>query len=68
MSKYAGYILVPMLILSFGLGILTQIYWIAAILVPVAWPGMYELAERAIAPRIGHATFRGRRKRSWRDR
>lgn len=55
---------VGLLLLSFGVGILTELYWISAIVVPVGLPVMRGLARRAIVPRIGHATFRGRRKRS----
>ncbi len=55
---------VGLLLLSFGVGILTGLYWISAVVVPVGLPVMRGLARRAIVPRIGHATFRGRRKRS----
>jgi hypothetical protein len=55
---------VGLLLLSFGVGILTEFYWISAIVVPVGLPAMRGLARGAIVPRIGHATFRGRRKRS----
>jgi len=55
---------IGLLLLSFGVGILTGFYWISAIVVPVGLPAMRGLARRAIVPRIGHATFRGRRKRS----
>ncbi len=55
---------IGLLLLSFGVGILTEFYWIPAIVVPVGLPSMRDLARRAIVPRIGHATFRGRRKRS----
>ncbi len=55
---------VGLLLLSFGVGIVTEFYWISAIVVPVGLPVMRGLARRAIVPRIGHATFRGRRKRS----
>lgn len=55
---------VGLLLLSFGVGILTEFYWISAIVVPVGLLVMRDLARRAIVPRIGHATFRGRRKRS----
>ena len=55
---------IGLLLLSFGAGILTEVYWMSAIVVPVGLPVMRGLARRAIVPRIGHATFRGRRKRS----
>jgi len=55
---------VGLLLLSFAVGILTEFYWISAIVVPVGLPVMRGLARRTIVPRIGHATFRGRRKRS----
>jgi len=57
-------IAIGLLLLSFGLGILTELYWLSAIVVPVGLPTMRDVARRAIVPRIGHATFRGRRKRS----
>ena len=49
---------------SFGAGILTEFYWLSGIVVPVGLPTMQGVARRMIVPRIGHATFRGRRKRS----
>ncbi len=55
---------IGLLLLAFGIGILTEFYWLSAIIVPVSLPAMRDLARRAIVPRIGHATFRGRRKRS----
>ena len=55
---------VGLLLLSFGAGILTEFYWISAIVVPVGLPVMRGLARRVVVPRIGHAMFRGRRKRS----
>jgi len=55
---------IGLLLLSFGVGILTQFYWMSAIVVPVGLPALRDLARRAIVPRIGQATFRGRRKRS----
>ena len=55
---------IGLLLLSFGVGILSEFYWLSAIVVPVGLPVMRDLARRIIAPRIGHATFRGRRKRS----
>ena len=55
---------IGLLLLSFGAGILTEFYWLSAIVVPVGLPVMRDLARRAIVPRIGQATFRGRRKRS----
>jgi len=57
-------IAIGLLLLSFGVGILTEFYWLSAILVPVGVPAMRDLARRLIVPRIGQATFRGRRKRS----
>ena len=57
-------IAIGLLLLSFGLGILTEFYWFSAILVSVALPTMRDLARRLVVPRIGHATFRGRRQRS----
>ena len=55
---------IGLLLLSFGVGILTEFYWLSAIVVPVCVPAMRDLARRLIVPRIGQATFRGRRKRS----
>ena len=55
---------IGLLLLSFGAGILMEFYWLSAIVVPVGLPTMRDVARRAIVPRIGHATFRGRRKRS----
>jgi len=57
-------IAIGLLLLSFGVGILTGFYWLSAIVVPVGLPAMRDLARRLIVPRIGQATFRGRRKRS----
>lgn len=57
-------IAIGLLLLSFGLGILTEFYWMSAIVVPLGLPAMRDLARRVIVPRIGHATFRGRRQRS----
>jgi len=55
---------IGLLLLSFGVGILTEFYWLSAIVVPVGLPAMRDLARRAIVPRIGQATFRSRRKRN----
>jgi uncharacterized membrane protein SirB2 len=55
---------IGLLLLSFGIGILTKVYWISAILVPAGLPAMRDLARRLIVPRIGQAMFRGRQKRS----
>ncbi len=57
-------VVIGLLLLSFGVGILTQFYWLSAIVVPVGLPVMRDVARRVIVPRIGQATFRGRRKRS----
>ena len=57
-------IAIGLLLLSFGLSILTELYWLSAILVPVFVPALGGLARRIVVPRIGHATFRGRRSRS----
>lgn len=55
---------IGLILLSFGAAILTEFYWLSPIWVAVAVPGMRDVARRVIVPRIGHATFRGRRKRS----
>ena len=52
------------LLLSFGLSILTQVYWVAVIWVPLAVPGLRDLARRLVVPRLGHVTFRRKRQRS----
>jgi len=55
---------VGLLILSFGIGILTGLYWMTAIWVPLAVPVFRDLAKRLIVPRLGHVTFRRKRQRS----
>jgi hypothetical protein len=55
---------IGLLFLSFGLGILFDVPWIAAIAVPVGLPAMRDLARRLIVPRIGDVVFRERRRRS----
>jgi len=57
-------IAVGCLLLAFGVSILTEFYWISAIWVPLAVPGLRDLARRLIVPRLGHVTFRRRRQRS----
>jgi len=57
-------IAIGLLWLSFGLSILTGIAWMTPIWVAVALPAMQQSMRRLIAPRIGHVTFRGRRRRS----
>jgi hypothetical protein len=55
---------VGLLILSFGISILTQFYWMTAIWVPLGVPIFRDLAKRLVVPRLGHVTFRRRRQRS----
>ena len=55
---------IGLLLLAFGIGILTEFYWLSAIVVPVGLPAMRDLARRIIVPRIGYATFKKRRQRS----
>jgi hypothetical protein len=57
-------IAVGVLLLSFGISILTGLYWMAAIWVPLVVPGLRDLARRLVIPRLGHVTFRRRRTRS----
>jgi hypothetical protein len=40
---------IGLLLLSFAMGILTELHWIFAIIVPVGLPSMRDLAGRAIA-------------------
>lgn len=57
-------IAIGLLLLSFGLSVVTKLYWLTLIWVAVAFPSLRDLARRVIVPRIGHATFRRRRQRS----
>ncbi len=57
-------IAIGLLLLSFGLSIVTGFYWLSPIWVAIALPSMRDLARRLIVPRIGHATFKKRRQRS----
>jgi len=57
-------IAVGCLLLAFGASILTGLYWISAICVPLALPGLRNLARRLVLPRLGHVTFRRKRQRS----
>lgn len=52
------------LLLFFGLSILSGFYWMAGVWVPVAVPGLRNLAQRLVVPRLGHVTFNVHRQRS----
>lgn len=55
---------VGLLWLSFGVSILTGFAWMTPIWVAVALPSLQQSMRRLIIPRIGHATFKTRRRRS----
>ena len=57
-------IAVGLLLLLFGVSILTELYWIPAVWVPLAVPGLRDLATRLVVPRLGHVSFRRKRQRS----
>jgi hypothetical protein len=57
-------IAIGLLLLSFGASILSGIYWMAAVWVPLAVPGLRDLARRLVVPRLGYVTFNARRERS----
>jgi hypothetical protein len=57
-------IVIGLVLLAFGLSILTRIYWMTAVWVPLLVPGLRDLARRLVIPRIGHVTFKTRRRRS----
>ena len=55
---------IGLLLLSFGLSILTGLPWLAGAIIPVLLPAFQAVGRRFLAPRIGHATFRKRRQKS----
>ncbi len=57
-------LLIGLFLASFGASILTGFYALSPIWVAVLFPLMQQIGRRIVAPRIGRATFRGRRKRS----
>jgi hypothetical protein len=57
-------IAIGLVLLSFGLAIMTELYWLSPVWVAIAVPSMRDLARRLIVPRIGHVTFKKRRQGS----